>query len=299
MFCKNCGGWVKSGDKFCKNCGQKSIFTKSSLLVAKIIEKIKSRTTIFFVLTLTVVVIGIFAYLNKWWQTNTSISYDQNKVASSVVNIFCPSTVSSEGVTGGSGTLLTEDGIVLTNSHIIPQDKKYIHVGQEGCLISLPDPKTGQPKSIYLAHPIVIPDLSSKYDLAFMQIYSAYYDETKKEYEGVYPIKFPSFYDTTGCENDNVQLGDAVRVFGYPTISGGYSLTLTDGIVSSFSGDGLIYTSAKVDHGDSGGLAVDSKGCMIGVPSMISSDQSESLGVVISMQLINNFVKELKPNLTK
>ena len=166
-------------------------------------------------------------------------------------------------------------------------------------MVSLPDPITGQPEDIYYAHPIVIPTISSKYDLAFMSIYSAVYDDKKQQYMGVYPRKFPSFNETTTCNNENVQLGQAVRIFGYPAISGGYSLTITDGIVSSFSGDGLIYTSAKVSYGNSGGLAVDQNGCMIGVPSMVSTDKNSSLGIIISSQLISNFSKEVNAYIKK
>jgi len=84
-----------------------------------------------------------------------------------------------------------------------------------------------------------------------------------------------------------------VRIFGYPAISGGYSLTITDGVVSSFPGEGLIVTSAKISHGNSGGLAVDRHGCMLGVPSLVSVDEYESLGVIISMELINEFTTEV------
>jgi len=53
----------------------------------------------------------------------------------------------------------------------------------------------------------------------------------------------------------------------------GYSLTVTDGIVSSLSGDGLIYTSAKISHGNSGGLAVDKNGCILECRQWLVLDQ--------------------------
>lgn len=221
--------------------------------------------------------------------------YDQEEIASSVVNIFCPSTstVKDESSSGGSGIMLTEDGIVLTNSHIIPQNKTNILVDETGCLVVLPDPITGQPTEIYLANPIVIPGISDDYDLAYMQIYAAYYDEETKEYKGTYPKKFPAFDDTTRCNNEDIKLGEPVRIYGYPAISGGYSLTITDGVVSSFPGEGLIVTSAKISNGNSGGLAVDKSGCMLGVPSLVSSDENESLGVIYSMDLVRKFSSEV------
>ncbi len=91
----------------------------------------------------------------------------QDEIAASVVNIYCPSTTSKIEGSGGSGTIMSQDGIILTNSHIIPQDKINIFVEETGCLVILPDPITGQAKEMYLAHPIVLPDISDKYDLAF------------------------------------------------------------------------------------------------------------------------------------
>ncbi len=256
-----------------------------------------------WIVVVTVVLIIIYSIFSEDTSTNTTSTaptntsvvegYNQDEVASSVVNIFCPSTVKNEETTGGSGTIITEGGVILTNSHIIPQDKKNIHVDDKGCIVVLPNPETGQPKEIYLAHPIVIPDLSDKYDLAYVSIYAAYYDENEKKYVGDYPRKFPTFDDTARCTNENLKLGESIRVFGYPAISGGYSLTVTDGLVSSFPGEGLIVTSAKISHGNSGGLAVDKNGCMIGVPSLVSSDEKESLGVIYSMDLVNKFSEEV------
>jgi S1-C subfamily serine protease len=298
MFCKNCGIEINAGASFCKDCGEKVISPNPVVAV-------KNKTSswfrkkagliigLFFAGFILLVIIGL---MSEETSTNNPIAVDnatQEEIASSVVNIFCPSTRSEEEASGGSGTIIDEEGLILTNSHIVPQDEINIFVDDTGCLVVLPDPVTGQPDEVFLAHPIVIPGISDNYDLAYMQIYSAFYDEDEAKYAGTYPRIFPAFDDTTRCRNENVQLGEPVRIFGYPAISGGYSLTVTDGVVSSFPGEGLIVTSAKISHGNSGGLAVDRRGCMIGVPSMVSSDEAESLGVIISMQLINKFSNEV------
>lgn len=305
MFCKNCGQEIKTGANFCKNCGQDIKLKKFAHFKINLFNwfKIHRKGVLIGVAILIgLIILGYFDSTpssdtltnNPTIKSGSNNQFNQNEIASSVVNIFCPSTISSEEVSGGSGTIITEDGIILTNSHIIPQDKVNIHVDETGCLVVLPDPVSGQPKEEYLAHPIVIPELSDKYDLAYMEIYSAYYDEDTRQYKGTYPQTFPAFDDTTRCSNEDVQLGEFVRIFGYPAISGGYSLTITDGVVSSFSGDGLIFTSAKISHGNSGGLAVDKNGCMIGVPSMVSSDENESLGILISSTLVNSFTDEVR-----
>ncbi|MDO8443157.1 MAG: serine protease [bacterium] len=304
MFCKNCGQKINIGigKKFCKNCGEEIKFERIAILKEKSLDWFKDNHKFLLISLGIVIFISALVIYDEFSNTNTSsnysnsqsISYDQNEIAASVVNILCPSTVSEEESSGGSGTIITEDGIILTNSHIIPQDDTNLHVDETGCLVVLPDPVTGQAREMYWAHPIVLPDVSDKYDLAFMQIYSAYYDEETGEYGGVYPTKFPSFDDTTRCNSVDIQLGEPVRIFGYPAISGGYSLTITDGVVSSFPGDDLIVTSAKISHGNSGGLAIDRYGCMLGVPSMVSSDESESLGVIISMNLVHDFGSEVE-----
>ena len=56
--------------------------------------------------------------------------------------------------------------------------------------------------------------------------------------------------------------------------------------------DGNIYTSAKVDSGNSGGLAVDDLGCMVGIPTAVSSGEYENLGYLISTDNINKFLTE-------
>lgn len=298
MFCKNCGTNVKTGSKFCQNCGQEVKIGRFTILRTRFFDWLKNHKKgllIFACIILFFVIIGVYNnYSTNQANTNypaaQTTSYNQNQIAASVVNIFCPSIKLDEEASGGSGTIISDDGLILTNSHIIPQDEKYIHVDETGCLVVLPDPITGQPDGVYLAHPIVLPNISDNYDLAYMNIYAAYYDTDKGEYAGIYPRKFPAFDTATEC---SVRLGELVRIFGYPAISGGYSLTITDGIVSSFPGDDLIVTSAKISHGNSGGLAVDKNGCMIGVPSLVSSDEAESLGIIYSMDLVRQFDDEV------
>ena len=220
---------------------------------------------------------------------------DQSTIAASVVNILCDNADGSGS--GGSGSIVSSDGLILTNNHIIPEDKDG-NPTIKSCLITLPDPETGKIDKIYQAEPIVIPSLSEKYDLAFMNINSSYTDDSGQTY-GAYPATFTDIIDS-GCENDNPTLGEPVTVYGYPAISGdGYYLTITNGIVSSLPNDGTIVTSAKVDHGSSGGLAVDENGCYIGIPSMISGDGNESLGVLISDQVVGEFMDKVGTLLNK
>jgi len=308
MFCKNCGSKIEKGVRFCKNCGIE--LPHQEKFYHHIFSWVKShKVGIVVVVGLLIFFIAIGAFEdtntsnNSYTPTYSDISVkqakntpnSQNKIAASVVNIIC-SDGTEDGLSGGSGTIMNSDGLILTNSHIIPQDDNEEPLIKY-CLVTLPDEK-GQAKEIYYGEPIVIPYLSNQYDLAFVEIQGVYTDDDGVKH-GKYPNYFQGFLDNI-CENDNVALGEPVRVFGYPTISGGgYYLTVTDGVVSSLPNDGTIVTSAKIDHGNSGGIAVDGNGCFIGVPSMARRGTIESLGIIISNEVVMEFMTKLNTLIDK
>lgn len=283
MFCKFCGNQIKDNAKFCINCGasQDTLSSKAAIFKNKHFL-IVTGITIFIIICATV-------YLSQKKSDTPTKEQRDHDIASAVVNIYCTGK-KDEDASGGSGTILTEDGLVMTNAHIIPEgDSKDI-----SCIVILPDPTNGSPDEMYTAYPIVVPKLSEKYDLAFVQIDDVYYDHEENKAYGEYPKKFAAYDSAKYCKDQDIKLGEPVRIYGYPSISGGYALTITDGIVSSLLPDeGYIITSAKISHGNSGGLAVDENGCQIGIPAMVSSDDSESLGVIISNNLIEEFTSEV------
>ena len=283
MFCKNCGKENKENLKFCTNCGADNLTAKDVVLQKN--KFFTKKKLIVFGVAVLILIFVIWLFIPVTPSTTT----DQ-QIAKSVVNIYCEGDT-EEDTSGGSGTIMTDDGLVLTNAHIIPvlADDESTPL----CLVILPDPSTGAPDEIYSAYPIVIPEISEKYDLAFVQIHDVFVDDEGVSY-GDYPKIFPAYDDTQYCKNENVILGEPVKIYGYPAISGGYALTITDGVVSSLLIDeGLIFTSAKISHGNSGGLAVDQYGCRIGIPAMVNGDENESLGIIISNDLIYEFMNEV------
>jgi len=308
MFCKNCGQQVNRGNKFCKSCGTEVTRLTVFNRLGEWIKMNKKGLVITVVILVVIVLIASYSddsssnsynsspTVSQTYNQNTyttaaskksSSQVSQAQIAASVVNILCDD---GDTGSGGSGTIMSSDGLILTNAHIIPQDIDENPTVTK-CLVTLPD-NQGKIKEIYYGKPVIIPYLSSRYDLAFVNIDEEYIGKNGQSY-GTYPNAFPGFLDY-GCENDNPTLGEQVRVFGYPAISaGGYYLTITDGLVSSLPNDGTIFTSAKIDHGSSGGLAVDKNGCMIGIPSMISGDANESLGVLISNDIVLEFFDKL------
>lgn len=306
MFCKNCGKEISNSASFCKECGaivQKEQHGSKKFL--SFFKRHKKGLIILIIVILVVIWIDSTDTSNTDYQNypvdnyssqnnstnNSGTRYNQDTIAASVVNILCLGAKDDfSDATGGSGTIVSTDGVVLTNSHIIPQDSDENSLG--ACLVILPDPTTGSADEMYLGTPIIVPYLSSLYDIAAIKIEEPYVDENGTLY-GSYNKIFPAFDDANRCLDENVKLGEPVRIFGYPEISGGYSLTVTDGVVSSLPGDGTILTSAKVTSGNSGGLAIDQNGCMLGIPSMVVSDENENLGVIISTSLMNEFLDKL------
>lgn len=288
MFCKNCGQHINNGVKFCKNCGQEIKLDKVSIssIFFQCITKYKK---VFFIVGSIFVVILTVVLFDEY-SLDSSKSNNFNPL-SSVVNILCTAKNSGE-LSGGSGTIVSDDGSILTNAHIIPQINETPSVLDDLCIVTIPDENTGQSKEIYYAVPDVTKGLSKKYDIATLLITDVFVDEDGYTW-GSFPNSFPSFEENSSCEGKYIRLGDAVRIYGYPITSGGYNLTVTDGIVSSFNDDGTILTSAKIDSGNSGGLAVDEDGCFIGIPSAVSEGDYQNLGVIIPPDLIREFGDEL------
>lgn len=285
MFCNTCGTELKDGVKFCTKCGAK---IQVSQPPRKLAEFFTNKKTFVAISILLLLVIGILALFSDLTNRKPSTSQENLDIASAVVNIYCEGKTEEES-SGGSGTIMTEGGLVLTNAHIIPEGAE----DSVSCLVILPDSSTGSPKEIYYAYPIVFPEISEKYDLAFLLIDDVFVDEDGEIY-GDYPKVFPAYDDSKYCTDENIILGESVRIYGYPSLSGGTALTITNGVVSSLLIDeGLIITSAQISSGNSGGLAVDQYGCRIGIPAMVYEEENESLGVIISNDLIAEFTNEV------
>jgi hypothetical protein len=81
-------------------------------------------------------------------------------------------------------------------------------------------------------------------------------------------------------------VGDQIVVLGYPAIGASSGVTATEGIISGYDGNYYV-TSAKVDHGNSGGAAIDVKNnCDLGIPTYVTSGQLESLARILKWKAI-------------
>jgi S1-C subfamily serine protease len=176
----------------------------------------------------------------------------------------------------GSGTILSQDGYILTNHHVtdvtdlIDQVKNQPNVKiREGQLVVLLTKTSDQPAvATYIAE--VVAD-SADLDLAVLKITK---DLSGKDVD---PASLDLPYVSLG-DSDSIELGDTLNIFGYPGI-GGDTITFTSGNVSGFDTDpsiqgrAWIKTDATIAGGNSGGTGVDNDGKLIGVPTRIFSNK--------------------------
>jgi serine protease Do len=153
-----------------------------------------------------------------------------------------------EQVGTGSGVIISEDGYIVTNNHVI-KDASEIE-------ITLNNKKTYKAKLI---------GTDTKMDIALLKI-----DSDVK-------LPYSSFADS-----DNVKVGEWVLAVGNP-----YNLTstVTAGIVSAKARNldtngmqSFIQTDAAVNPGNSGGALVNTHGELIGINTMISSQTGSYVG---------------------
>ena len=184
-------------------------------------------------------------------------------LAHAVVQVHAVDT-SGDTVWTGSGTLISEDGLVLTNAHVV--DDRY---DEYGSLAIGTITRTDEPPELqYLAE---IAAVDYALDLAVVKVVSDLDGNDVTE-------KFP--FVSLG-DSESVEIGDNIRILGYPGI-GGDTITFTNGVVSGFTsersigGRAWIKTDATIAGGNSGGLAVDANGRLVGVPTIVGSGADQA-----------------------
>ena len=148
----------------------------------------------------------------------------------------------------GSGVIVTNEGHIITNTHVVDQVDEIE--------VQLSDGRTEKARLV---------GADEQVDLAVLKIDSP----------GVKPLKL--------ADSDTVQAGDFVLAIGNPF---GFEETVTDGIVSSKGrpnradvfGD-LIQTNAAINPGNSGGPLINLSGEVVGINTAIISRSGGSQGI--------------------
>lgn len=169
----------------------------------------------------------------------------------------------------GSGVIVTADGYIVTNNHVIAEADKII--------VLLPnDTKEYEAKLIGSDH---------KSDLAVIKI------EAKE-------LPYLKFADSSKSK-----IADMVFAIGNPF---GVGETVTSGIISALDKSGVginayenyIQTDASINPGNSGGALVDSRGALVGINTAIISKSGGNVGIgfAIPSNMVKKIAKELIEN---
>ena len=167
----------------------------------------------------------------------------------------------------GSGVIVTTDGYILTNNHVVENADEI--------KVDLNDDRTVTAKLVGTDKPS---------DLALIKIDAA----------DLHPIALGN--------SDSVKVGDVVLALGNPL---GVGQTVTMGIISAKGrstgvGDGdyedFLQTDAPINHGNSGGALVNTKGELVGINSQIlsSNDGNIGIGFAIPANMARNVMEQLR-----
>ncbi|OGI67277.1 hypothetical protein A2823_01520 [Candidatus Nomurabacteria bacterium RIFCSPHIGHO2_01_FULL_41_91] len=217
------------------------------------------------------------------------------KFSQSVVKILCFANSHSDDLKQGTGMLYmttNQSGLapfyVQTNLHVVETDDNSI----SSCVIVLyPDYTNSDRYLIFKSTGYKF--FKSYIDTAFVKVEIV--TDTSIGNRGSFQdlnLYAQAESETYYCSS--VDIGTPLSVFGYPAV-GGNSLTVTDGIVSGVETDnnGVHYykTSAKIDHGNSGGIAIEDSGCVIGIPTFVQQGELESIGRILDLKYIFDNLK--------
>ncbi len=170
----------------------------------------------------------------------------------------------------GSGFVISEDGYIVTNNHVIE--------GADEIEIEF-FPGDGQPADLL---PATVVGTDPNTDIALLKV------------EAPMPLKFVKFGDS-----DKARVGDWVVAMGNPL---GQGFSVSAGIVSArnraLSGtyDDYIQTDAAINRGNSGGPLFNMDGDVVGVNTAILSPNGGSIGIGFSMasNVVTKVVAQLK-----
>lgn len=187
----------------------------------------------------------------------------------SVVQIVAIVDLDGDRVEGwtGSGTIITNDGLILTNAHVVLSDRYYDVVD---LVVAITTQADQPPQQMFYADVV---QADANLDLAVIKIASRL-DGSAANFSalGIQPVPLG--------DSASLNLGDPLTIIGYPGI-GGQTITLTRGEVSGFTSEdpygnrAYIKTSATIAGGNSGGLATNPQGEIIGVPSVVGTGDIE------------------------
>lgn len=220
--------------------------------------------------------------------SDTSV-YAANKILPSIVGIKIEYTVNSTSIFGrsgstsatasGSGIIISEDGYILTNNHVVSssssESNSYYQISEATKVtVTLFNDETEYEAKIV--------GQDEQTDLAVIKI----------EKTGLTKAEF--------ADSDDVKVGEFAMAVGNPV---NMTSTVTTGIVSAVNrkitdSDGKTYTciqtDAAINSGNSGGALVNAQGKVIGINTLkLSGSGIEGIGFAIPINSTTDITSQL------
>ncbi len=206
----------------------------------------------------------------RLWQQSPPADFVSTSklVTAAVVNI---NTLSASGyrISSGSGVIISSDGYIITNDHVIEDGSSYE--------VSMYDRRKLEAKVI---------GTDPTTDLALIKVQA----------RGLRPIPYG--------DSDQIEVGQWVLAVGNPF---NLSSTVTAGIVSakarninilqgSYAIESFVQTDAVVNPGNSGGALVNEQGELIGINTAIISESGgyEGYSFAIPSNLVRKVVRDIR-----
>lgn len=213
--------------------------------------------------------------------------YAANKILPSIVGINIEYTINTNSFFGkststanasGSGIIISEDGYILTNNHVVSsssESNSYYQISEaKKVTVTLFNDETEYEAKII--------GKDEQTDLAVIKI----------EKNGLTAAEF--------ADSDSVKVGEFVMAVGNPV---NMTSTVTDGIISAVNrkitdSDGktftCIQTNAAINSGNSGGALVNSDGKVIGINTLkLSGTGIEGIGFAIPINSTTDITSQL------
>lgn len=190
-----------------------------------------------------------------------------NNSSTTYSGIFFGQSYTQDSQASGSGVIISEEGYIVTNYHVIENAYKLT--------VTLYDGRVFDAKLI---------GGDEATDLAVLK------------------IDADNLTVATLGDSDALEVGDLLVAIGNPLDAEAFAWTVTDGIVSGLGrtveSDGqsftLIQTNAAINAGNSGGALLNGKGELVGINSMkISGSSVEGMGFAIPINDAKPIIEQL------
>ncbi|MFC0819666.1 S1C family serine protease [Moraxella marmotae] len=202
--------------------------------------------------------------VNIYTTQNITQTYSNDPVLQQFLERYYGGGTSHQGNSLGSGVVVSKDGYIITNAHVIEAADEIV--------VALNDGRKARAS-------IVGSDKES--DLAVIKV----------ELDNLVPMAF---------RVEPILVGDVALAIGNPF---GVGQTVTQGIISATGRAGFgvssfedfIQTDAAINPGNSGGALVDANGALIGINTAIYSRTGGSIGIgfAIPTQIVKKVMQDL------